>query len=387
MRLALNLEQLLHHPPGGIGSYTAELARLLPVDDGDGEHIDVVSFVARHSEREIDQAMLEFGLSGTEPVRLALPRPVLYDTWNVLGIPSLGALSSSLRDVDLVHAPSLAVPPRGTVPLIVTVHDAAPLAYPDTYPWRGRWFHKRGFEAASRRADVIIAPSEAAADEISSRTAIRRERIRIVPHGVTRRPVGDGVVAATRSILGIGDQPYVLWVGTFEPRKNLPVLVEAFRAVVATPGLPHRLVIKGSSGWRGAEREIEEAARALGNRVQFIGPVRADRLVALYHGADLFAFPSIHEGFGLPVLEAMSESTAVVCSDIPVLREVAGDAARFVPAGDPDAWGAALVELLGDDTGRAELRERGQARAAAFTWEQCVDRTRAVYREVLGGRR
>src|SRR6266498_394232 len=279
MRLALNLEQLLHHPPGGIGSYTAELARLLPVDAGDGEHIDVVSFVARHSEREIDQAMLEFGLSGTEPVRLALPRPVLYDTWNVLGVPSLGALSSSLRDVDLVHAPSLAVPPRGTAPLIVTVHDAAPLAYPDTYPWRGRWFHKRGFEAASRRADVIIAPSEAAADEISSRTAIRRERIRIVPHGVTRRPVGDGVVAATRS-----------------------VLVEAFRAVVATPGLPHRLVIKGSSGWRGAEREIEEAARALGNRVQFIGPVRADRLVALYHGADLFAFPSIHEGFGLPVL-------------------------------------------------------------------------------------
>src|SRR6266508_651355 len=155
MRLALNLEQLLHHPPGGIGSYTAELARLLPVDDGDGEHIDVVSFVARHSEREIDQAMLEFGLSGTEPVRLALPRPVLYDTWNVLGIPSLGALSSSLRDVDLVHAPSLAVPPRGTVPLIVTVHDAAPLAYPDTYPWRGRWFHKRGFEAASRRSEPL----------------------------------------------------------------------------------------------------------------------------------------------------------------------------------------------------------------------------------------
>jgi glycosyltransferase involved in cell wall biosynthesis len=384
MRVALNLEQLLHHPPGGIGSYTAELARLLPVDDGAGEHVDVASFVARHSDSEIEKALLAFGLTEIVPVRIPIPRPLLYDTWNVLGFPPLGRLSPELRDMDLVHAPSLAVPPRSGVPLIVTVHDAAPLAYPDTYPWRGRWFHKRGFEAAARRADVIIAPSEAAAAEITSRTRILMERVRIVPHGVNSLAVGEGLVAATRSVLGLGDAPYVLWVGTLEPRKNLKVLVQAFRSIVESASLPHRLVIVGPRGWLGTAEAIAKPASELGDRVHFTGPVRADRLLALYHGADLFAFPSIHEGFGLPVLEAMAQSTAVVCSDIPVLREVAGDAARFVPADDPDAWAAELVELLGDDATRSVLEGRGRERAASFTWERCVARTREVYREVLG---
>lgn len=382
MRVALNLEQLLHHPPGGIGSYTAELARLLPAPDGDDEPIEVVSFVARHSRAEIEAALRGFGLEGTAPVRLPLPRPLLYDAWNVLGLPPLGTFAPELRGVDLVHAPSLAVPPRGNVPLVVTVHDAAPIAYPDTYPWRGRWFHKRGFAAAARRADVVIAPSHAAADEISARTPITRDHIRVVPHGVNQRIVDDEVVAETRATFGVGDTPYVLWVGTLEPRKNLGVLVEAFRRVVDA-GLPHRLVIKGSRGWLGEKRVIEGAASALGDRIVFTGPVTEDRLLALYRGADLYAFPSIHEGFGLPVLEAMAQTTAVVCSDIPVLREVAGDAARFVPADDVDAWGAMLLDMLGDPTAREALAERGRAHAAMFTWERCVEQTRAVYREVV----
>jgi len=109
--------------------------------------------------------------------------------------------------------------------------------------------------------------------------------------------------------------------------------------------------------------------------------------VALYRGASLFAFPSIHEGFGLPVLEAMAQEVAVVCSDIPVLREVAGAAARYAPATDADAWGEILVELLRDDPERSRMGVAGRHRAGEFTWERCVRQTRACYREVVAAAR
>jgi glycosyltransferase involved in cell wall biosynthesis len=384
MRVALNLEQLLNRPPGGIGRYTAELARLLPVPHESGEPFDVVAFVARHRRAKIERALGAFGLSDLEPVRLLLPRPLLYDSWNLLGFPPMGLLHKELRDIDLVHAPSLAVPPHSGVPLIVTVHDAAAIVFPETYPRRGRWFHARGSITAAKRADVVIAPTIAAADEISARTPIPRDRIRVIPHGVTQRAVGEGLVAATRATLGIGEEPYILWVGTLEPRKNVPVLIEAFRLLVKEADFPHRLVMVGPAGWLDTEEAIRDPVHALGDRISVTGPVRADRLLALYRGADLFAFPSLHEGFGLPVLEAMAQSTAVLCADIPVLREVGGDAARFAPAHEPEAWADAIADILRDGDAREAMAHAGRVRAASFTWERCVDRTRAVYRDVLG---
>jgi glycosyltransferase involved in cell wall biosynthesis len=384
MRVALNLEQLLQRPPGGIGRYTAELARLLPAPDPDGgERIEVIPFVAWHRRSAIATALGAFGLTDLEPVVLGLPRPVLYDTWSVLGIPPLGMLHPTLRGVDLIHAPSLAVPPRSGARLIVTVHDAATLVAPETYPARGRRFHRRGFAAAARRADLVIAPTNAAAEEILARTAIRPDQVRVVPHGVEQRQVSLGVAEATRATLGLGDEPYVLWVGTLEPRKNLLVLLDAFRAVVRA-GLPERLVIAGPAGWRGAPRAVAAFAEDLGDRIRFTGAVRADRLAALYRGASLFAFPSIHEGFGLPVLEAMAQGAAVVCSDIPALREVGGPAARFVPPTDAGAWGETLVALLGDEAERARMGAASLDWASEFTWDRCIRGTRRCYEDVLG---
>jgi glycosyltransferase involved in cell wall biosynthesis len=386
MRVALNLEQLLSRPPGGIGRYTSELARLLPGPDPDGgERIEVVPFVACHRRSRIGTALGGFGLADLDPVRLWLPRPVLYNTWNVFGSPRLDRLHPELRGIDIVHAPSLAVPPRaGQAALVVTAHDAAALVFPDAYPLRGRFFHRRGLDATARRADLVIAPTQAAADEIVGRTKIRADRIRIVAHGVAQRRVSEGLIAAARSTLGLGDTPYVLWVGTLEPRKNLPLLLEAFEAVVRA-GLPERLVIVGPPGWRGGPAAVRAAATTLGDRVLFAGPLRADRLVALYSGATLFAFPSLHEGFGLPVLEAMVQAAPVLCSDIPVLREIAGSAARFAPPTDVRRWGETLVELLRDERERAALGAAGREWAGGFTWERCVRKTRAVYREVAGG--
>ncbi len=385
MRVALNIEQLLQRPSGGIGRYTAELLRLLPAPaDDEHDEVEVVPFVARHGRAAIVSALGAFGLPADDVVRLSLPRPALYDSWNLTGFPPLGTLHPRLRKLDVVHAPSLAVPPKSGALLVVTVHDAAALTFPETYTRRGRWFHKQGSAAAARRADLIIAPTVAAAEEVADHTAISLDKVRIVPHGVTQHIVGDGIVAATRRQLGI-DGPYVLWVGTLEPRKNLPVLVDAFRAVLSAKDLPHRLVLVGPTGWLDAADTVQEMAAHLGDRVILTGSVRADRLVALYRGADVMAFPSLHEGFGLPVLEAMSQSTAVLCSDIPVLREVGGDAARYVPAEDAAAWGDALVDMLRDGDALAELAEKGRARSAEFTWDRCAQRTRTVYREALQG--
>jgi glycosyltransferase involved in cell wall biosynthesis len=386
MRVAFNVEQLLYEPPGGVGRYTAKLARLLPTladPFGDGEHIELAPFVALHRRREVHEALGRFGLETLEPVAIPLPRPVLYDLWHLLGAPSVQRASRGLRRVDLIHAPSLAVPPRGSARLVVTAHDAAPLLFPSAYPRRGRWFHARGLEAAARRADLVITVSHAAAAELAAHTRIEPERLRVVPNGVDLEVATDDQIARARTELGIGDGSYVLWLGSFEPRKNVRLLVDAFSRLVERSDLPHRLVLAGPAGWLGERSAVLGPAGALGDRVCFTGPVAYDLLAGLYRGADLFAFPSVHEGFGLPVLEAMSQGTAVLCADIPALREVGGDAVRLLPPRDADRWAGALERLLTDDAERGQLAAAGPQRAALFSWARCAERTAAVYRDVV----
>lgn len=379
----------MQRPPGGIGRYAAELARLLPdvgVADGPagrGE-FEVVGFVARHPRRGIDAAMRSLALP-ERVTSLPWPRPLLYELWNRWGLadPARHRGAGGLRSVDVVHAPSVAVPPRGRVPLVVTVHDAAPVLFPETFPARGRRFHELGFRAAARRADVVIAPTEAAADEIATHTEIPRARITVIHHGVEVVVASTAAVDAARAELGLGSEPYVLWVGTLEPRKGVDVLIDAFARVAAGGGSAHRLVLVGPRGWRQGLAHAKEHAAGLGHRVVFTGPVEPARLRALYRGADLFAFPSRHEGFGLPVLEAGAQGAAVLASDLPVLREVAGDAAAFVAEGDVAAWAEALEALLGDPARRAALGAAGRARASQFTWLASASRHAEVYRSLV----
>lgn len=382
--MALNLEQLLQPAPGGVGRYTARLARLLPaLAATDDDAITLVPFVARHRRATVQAALRAFRVEHLDPVIAPFPRPVLYDSWHVLGVPGLERLSPRLRDVDLVHAPSVAVPPRGRVPLVVTAHDAAPLAFPETYPRRGRWFHRRGLAAAAKRADLVITVSNAAADELVAFTEIARERIRVVPNGVDLEVASDKSVHRVAKQFGLEDRPYLLWVGSLEPRKNVGLLADAYKRWVERTALPHQLVLAGPPGWVEDEAATLAPLRALGDRVKSIGRVDDTVLPGLYRGADLFVFPSRHEGFGLPVLEAMAQGTAVLCSDIPALREVAGDAARRLPPDDPDAWAEAIEQLVGDPNERARLTDAGRARAQQFSWERCAAATRTVYLEAL----
>jgi len=374
VRVAVNVEQLLHEAPGGIGRYTAELVRLLP-----GRGVDVTAFTARHRTSDVRAALAAHDLADVEVVVLPLPSAVLYDAWH---LPGLANPVRRVAPVDLVHAPSPAVPPTGKVPLVVTVHDAAPITMPEAFTKRGVYFHRIGFRTAAKRARLVIAVSAFSADEVAAHTPIRRDRIRVVHNGVDLERATDDDVARVRATFGLGDLPYVFWAGTHQPRKNVRVLLDAFARL--GDDVPHRLVLAGPKGWL-ADDEDGAVARALGDRVRLLGPVDRRDIFPLFAGADLFAFPSRHEGFGIPVLEAMAQDTAVVCADIPALREVAGDAARFVAPDDVEGWAAAFGDLLGHDAGRRALADRGRDHVQAFSWSRCAGETAAVYAEALRG--
>jgi glycosyltransferase involved in cell wall biosynthesis len=380
VRVGVNVEQVLSPSPGGIGRYSAQLAMLLAsIEPAD----EVVPFVARHRGDRVRAVLRAAGVD-TEPVVLPWPRPLLYESWNRWGRPPLGLGAPLLRRVDLVHAPSLAVPGRAGVPLVVTAHDAAAVLVPDAFSRRGRAFHERGAAAAARRADLVIAVSQAAADEVVAHTPIRAERIRVVHHALSPPELDDDEASELRRRRGLDSGGYVLWVGSAEPRKGVATLVEAMALRRSRGAAPVRVVLAGYPGWLSASLIPPWVRHALGEDLVELGPLGDRELWAAYRGARLFAFPSRHEGFGLPPLEAMSQGTPVVASDLPATREVLGDAAVLVPAGQPRRWAEVIDELLADEGWRRRLAAAGRARAACFPPERMVAATREVYREALG---
>jgi alpha-1,3-rhamnosyl/mannosyltransferase len=233
----------------------------------------------------------------------------------------------------------------------------------------------------------VITVSESAAAEITGGTAITPERVRVVPNGVSPVSVSAQAKAETLARLDLTDRRYVLFVSSLEPRKGVGTLVAAFAALRRRGAARDvALVLAGFPGWLsdglidGADR------RALGADLRQLGQVSEADLWPLYAAAEICAVPSTHEGFGLPVLEAMSQSRPVLCSDLAVLHEVGGAAVRYVAAGDATAWADALAELLDDPAAGDELGAAGLARSAQFSWERSVRATRAVYEEAIASR-
>ncbi len=379
VRVAMNLEQLLQPSPGGVGRYTARLAAHLPAVGW-----DVEGFCALHRRHEVAAALAAEGLAGMRMTTLALPRPALYDAWSHLGWPDAAAVGR-LRRADVVFAPSVAVPPRRRRPLVVTVHDAAPYLFPETFPARGLRFHLAGIEAAARRADLVITVSHSARAELVEHTSIPGERVRVVPNGVDLDPATDDQVTELTARLGLAGRPYVLWVGSFEPRKNVEALL-GVPAALASAGLPHRLVLVGPPGWGPTFGRAQAAlASAAPGSLVLPGRVAAADLAPLYRGASLFCFPSVHEGFGLPVLEAMAQATPVLSSTASSLPEVAGAHARYVAEPEAQVWAAAVVDLLGDEAALGGLSAGGPERAATFGWDACARATAAALQEAAAG--
>jgi len=276
---------------------------------------------------------------------------------------------------DLVHAPSLAVPPAGERPLVVTVHDLVFLRTPEHLTRRGVAFHRRGLELARREAAVLIALTEwGRADLVAE--GVDPAVVHVAPHGVDVPPAPDaGTAESTLARLGVR-VPFVLFVGTLEPRKGVPDLLDAHARLRGGGHADLQLVLAGPPGW-GPAPDVDRSG------VVALGPTGGSDLDVLFRSAGALALPSRYEGFGLPVVEAMGRGCPVVCSDAACLPEVAGGAAELVPVGDVGALADALDAVLGDGARRERLAAAGRARAADFTWAASAEAHARAYTAAL----
>jgi glycosyltransferase involved in cell wall biosynthesis len=266
------------------------------------------------------------------------------------------ALARRARRADVLHCPSFRGPLHARPPLVVTVHDLAVLRRPDAFNRWTRGYSRVFVPRVIRAAARVIAVSEFTKRELVELLGLPAERVRVVPNGVGEPFVANGARAGGE---------YVLVVGTLEPRKNLPRLVQATRAV----GLELR--VAGSRGW--GDLDVK------GDGVRFLGFVPDDELASLYRGALCVAYPSLYEGFGIPVLEALACGAPVVTSAATAMAEVADGAAVLVDPQDTDAIAAGIAEAIAR---RDELAPLGPVRAAAFTWRAAAESTAAVYGEL-----
>ena len=362
LRVALTLEQCWHRVPGGTATSILALAGALAERDD----VEVVGVAARH-----DGPPPEPWVPPVPVRQLPLPRLALYETWHAVRRPRVERATGA---VDLVHATAVAVP--GTrAPLVVTIHDLAFLAAPEQATRHGLRFFRRGTELARRHARLVLVPSEATAAECRE-AGFDPGRIRVVPWGVAAAAATAADVERARTAHGL-DRPYVLFVGTVEPRKNLPRLV---RALATLDRADVELVLVGAEGWN---EDLGALLAALPGRSRSLGFVPPADLGPLYAGAAVVAYPSLREGFGLPPLEAMAQGAAVVTSRGTATEEVAGAAAVLVDPTSVDDIAAGLDRVLSDPAAAAALGVAARARAATYTWALSAELTVAAYREAV----
>jgi glycosyltransferase involved in cell wall biosynthesis len=316
--------------------------------------------------------------------RLPLNNRLLTAGWQRLRLPVPVELFSG--PLDLLHAPDFVAPPTRRARRLVTVHDLTFLVVPEHAHPQLRAYLGDAVPRSVRAADHVFADSEATKLDLQRLLDVPEEKISVVYVGADPRfrPLREEERIEARAALtgaGVPDGPYLLTVGTVEPRKNHVGLLRAF-AELRRRGAPHRLVIAGKRGWLDEPIFAAVDALRLGELVTFLDFFPDDLLPALYACADLFLLPSFYEGFGIPLLEAMGCGTPAIVADRPSLPEIAGGAAVLVEPEDTAALAEATWSLLHDATGQAELRSRGLARARDFDWRDSAERVLARYRAV-----
>lgn len=328
----------------------------------------------------------DVAVPGMEMRRTRWPahQPLARILWEQSALP----LALIREDADLVHGLVNVLPLATTVPGVVTVHDLSFLRMPERFPLAKRIYLGQLCRWSVQRARRIIAVSRQTADDLIGFFGVSAGKIEVVYNGVADR-FAPGVAPGPdfRAENGLPDR-FLLYVGTLEPRKNLERLIEAFaqwRAAAPLQDQDVALVLAGAQGWFYEQIFARVNALNLAPVVHFPGFVPADALPHWYRAALAFVYPSLFEGFGLPVLEAMACGAPVLCSRAPSLLEVAGDAALTFPAEETDALAAALTQIIGDASLRQDLGQRGLAQARRFSWDRCAAETLAVYEDVVSG--
>jgi glycosyltransferase involved in cell wall biosynthesis len=327
--------------------YGDRLADLLTVDEAEAKRVrGHALFTAPHHERE----------------QWTLPAELLF------------------AGLDVLHSPDFIPPFRRRCASVITVHDLAFKLYPNIVTAESAAYYGQ-IERAVASAEQIIAVSE----------ATRQDMLRLLPVDARKISVIHEAADPVYRLLDDADSvqqvlrkyqlasPFVLAVGTIEPRKNLSMMLRAFRALLDRDAGEAKLVIAGPRGWLADDLAALHAQLRLGEQARFLGTVPAPELAALYNAADLFVMPSLYEGFGLPVAEAMACGAPVIVSNVSSLPEVAGDAGLCLDPNDVDAWAETMRHVLGDPALRANMRQKSLRQARLFSWERAARETLAVY--------
>jgi glycosyltransferase involved in cell wall biosynthesis len=351
----------------GVGYYTARLLQSLAGGAGDG----LVERVVVLSNREVPV------VSGDRLEVYERRRFPVRSVWMQLVLPSI------LREVrpDLVHFTNYLAPLMTRVPYVVSFHDMTLSLVPETHTLKKRLLTSSLVPWVARAARRILTPSESTRRDVIRLLGADPGRVRVIPYAPSEafRPASEGPERLA-SAYGVR-APYFLYVGTIEPRKNLARTLRAFARVA--PSLPqHQLVLVGDLGWKYEEVLAEARRPDLAHRVLLPGYVPEEDLPLLYSHALAFVYPSLYEGFGFPVVEAMACGAPVLTSRSSSLTEIAEGAAVLVDPLDEKALAEAFAALAADAGLRRELRARGLARAATFTWDRTGRETVEAYREV-----
>lgn len=371
-------------PLTGIGRYALELARRLPSEP----HIGRVRFygMGRWMQSNQLEAADAHTAAGEPPSTL---RSALAS--NRVAVRAFAALMPWLQRWQLrreggalFHSPNFFLPPvQGCA--VVTVHDLSHHVYPQFHPAARIDYMQRMLPPSMVRADHVITVSQAARQDAITYLGLAPEKVTAIHLGVQPhfRPHNEAELAPVLARLGLKAQGYSLFVGTIEPRKNLDRLLCAYELLPETLRKHYPLVLAGSKGWHSeaTHAHMERAAHA--GWLRYLRFVSQQDLPALYAGAALFTYPSLYEGFGLPVLEAMASGVPIVTSTVSSLPEVAGHVALSVEPQDTDALAAALTRGLQDTMWRTQASQQGIERAAGFTWQRCAQKTVEVYTQAL----
>ncbi len=393
----------------GIGRYTRELVRALAELDRDN---DYVLFAAAgglpptDTDWPPDLGSLEFRVADSPtcwghgatspnklrtPARRELPQTPTFQTrslplsdralailWHRLRLPLWVELATG--PVDIFHSPDFVLPPVRRARTMVTVHDLSFVRYPQCADANLRAYLNKVVPRSVHRADLILADSQSTKDDVAELLGVEADKIEVLYPGVEERfhPIGDQVLLEeVRRRYNLPPR-FILGLGTLQPRKNFTRLIEAF-ADLRFAIYDLRLVIAGGKGW--LYEDIFAAVERLGleGKVIFPGFIADEDLPALYNLADLFVFPSLYEGFGLPPLEAMACGTPVVSSDVSSLPEVVGEAGLMVEATDTEALAEVMKRVLEDNVLREEMIAKGLEQARQFTWEKAALKLLGLY--------
>ncbi|MEU3275192.1 glycosyltransferase family 1 protein [Saccharomonospora sp. NPDC006951] len=353
---------------GGVGRYVDSLVAAL---DKGGASISVVC-QPRDAQLYGELAPASRIVPTTESTATRTARL----TWEQTALPRL----VRRLGVDVVHSPHYTMPLASRAASVVTLHDATFFTDPVLHSSVKARFFRGWTRAALRRATVCVVPSEATADELARVAGVRGADMEVIQHGVDEQrfhPPSPAEIAAAREAIGLGSTPYVAFLGALEPRKNVPALIRGFALAVGRRPDPPALVLAGQPGW---DSQVEKALDAVPHRLRVIraGYLPFDTLAGFLGGADLVAYPSLGEGFGLPVLEAMASGACVLTTKRLALPEVGGDAVAYCGVGAGDV-AAALGELLDDPARRGALASAARRRAQEFSWTTSAKQHQQAY--------